>query len=124
MESYQHRDSQLHSQDLINLHLDILSNPSYPWTVMRMAKRLNISPGYLQAIYKSAFHVSCMEDVIQSRISLAKDYLLHENYAIHQIADLCGYQSIEHFSRQFHKIVGMTPNQYRKQNRLKNLLKE
>ena len=114
MEAYNEDNKQIQSQDLLNLHFDILSNPSYPWTVPLMAKRLHVSPGYLQAIYKKAFHISCMEEVIQSRITLAKDYLLHGSYTVTQIAVLCGYQNTEHFSRQFHKIVGMTPKQYRK----------
>lgn len=114
MEAYNQGNTQIQSQDLLNLHFDILSNPSFPWTVPLMAKRLHVSPGYLQAIYKKAFHISCMEEVIQSRITLAKDYLLHGNYTVTQIAALCGYQNTEHFSRQFHKVVGMTPKEYRK----------
>lgn len=109
------------SQDLLNLHFDIHSNPSYPWTVPLMAKRLHLSPGYLQAMYKKAFHISCMEDVIQSRITLAKDYLVHGNYSITQIAVLCGYQNTEHFSRQFHKLIGLTPKQYQLANLKKTI---
>jgi len=112
LEAYQNDSAQFTSQGLLNLHLDIQSNPSYPWTVPLMAKQLHVSSGYLQSIYKKAFHVSCMEDVIQSRILLAKDYLLHGSYTISQIAALCGYQNTEHFSRQFHKIVGITPKQF------------
>lgn len=119
MEAYKKDNDQIQSQDLLNLHLDILSNPSYPWTIPLMAKRMHVSPGYLQAIYKKAFNISCMEDVIQSRITLAKDYLLHGNYTVTQTAALCGYQNTEHFSRQFHKIVGITPKQYQLQKNAK-----
>lgn len=114
MEAYKEDSPKIQSQDLLNLHLDIQSNPSYPWTVPLMAKRLHVSAGYLQAIYKKAFRISCMEDVIQSRILLAKDYLLHGSYTIAQIATLCGYQNPEHFSRQFHKIVGIPPKQFQR----------
>lgn len=116
LETYQQSSTQIQSQDLLNLRFDILSNPSYPWTVPYMAKRLHVSPGYLQAIYKKSFQITCMEDVIQSRIALAKDYLQHGNYTVAQISALCGYQSTEHFSRQFHKAVGITPKQFQKMN--------
>lgn len=118
-ETYEQEDVQLQSQDLLNLRFDIMSNPSFPWTVPAMANRLHVSPGYLQAIYKKTFDISCMEDVIAHRISLAQDYLLHGNNTVAQIAELCGYQSTEHFSRQFHKTVGMTPKHYQKVHSVK-----
>ena len=113
LESYRNKSDQIKSQDLLDLHFDISSNPSYPWTVPEMAKRLHVSPGYLQSIYKKTFHISCMEDVIQNRIAYAKDYLIHSDYTVTQIATLCGYQNTEHFCRQFHKVVGVPPKQYR-----------
>lgn len=113
-ETCQWHNEEVQSQDLLNLRFDIMSNPSFPWTVPGMANRLHVSPGYLQSIYKKSFHISCMEDVIENRIILAQDYLLHGNNTVAQIAELCGYQSTEHFSRQFHKIVGMTPKHFQK----------
>jgi YesN/AraC family two-component response regulator len=78
-----------------------------------MAEKLNISVGYLEEIYKNTFGVTCMEDVISSRINLAKKYLLYDHYSIAEIVTLCGYRNIEHFFRQFKKITGITPNRFR-----------
>lgn len=99
---------------LINLRYDIQTRPDYQWTVNEMAQRVHVSTGYLQSIYKKQFGVSCMQDVLNRRVDLAKEYLQSSAYSSQKIAQLCGYQSIEHFCRQFKIIAGMSPLQYRK----------
>ena len=101
-------------RELINLRYDIQTRPDYQWTVHEMAERVHVSAGYLQSIYKKQFGVSCMQDVLNRRVDLAKEYLGSSAYSSQKIALLCGYQSIEHFCRQFKIITGMSPLQYRK----------
>lgn len=104
-------------ENLLALNLEIQSNPGFHWNVPYMAKRLNISPGYMQSLYRKTFGVSCMEDVFNKRIELAKHYLTHSQYTITQIAELCGYQSSEHFFRQFRRLTSTTPSNYRQKFR-------
>lgn len=106
-------------RELNNLRYEIQMKPNYPWTVADMAKNLHISAGYLQSIYKKQFGVSCMHDVLQKRIELAKDYLLTSQYSIQRIAPLCGYQSSEHFCRQFKSVTGLSPTAFRAQHEVK-----
>lgn len=101
------------STSIINLHLEIETNPNYPWTIEEMADRLNMSVSYFQSVYKKNFGISCMKDVYEKRIEMAKKYLADSNYTITQIADLCGYQNTEHFCRQFKQITGITASEYR-----------
>lgn len=103
-----------HYQNLLNLRKAIYNNPGLPWTVPAMASQMHISPGYLQAIYKSTFGLSCIDDVISCRIRLAKEKLIHSPHPIADIAALCGYLSVEHFSRQFRQMTGCTPSSFRK----------
>jgi AraC-like DNA-binding protein len=93
--------------------MEIYREPNREWTIYLMAEKLNISTGYLEEIYKNTFGVTCMTDVINSRINLAKKYLLYDNRSIAEIANLCGYHNMEHFFRQFKKKTGVTPNQFR-----------
>ena len=99
---------------LTALRRRILSQPRLNWNVSDMAAQLHISAGYLHLLYKRQFGVSCMDDVIASRIRLAKDYLAHTQLRVLEVAALCGYNSAEHFSRQFRRLCGMTPGQYRR----------
>lgn len=103
----------LYGSELVALRRQIASHPRQPWNVTAMAERLHISAGYLQALYKRRFGVSCMDDVIQSRIRLARDYLTHTDMRVSEIAAQCGYNSAEHFSRQFRKLCGVAPGAYR-----------
>lgn len=103
-------------RELNNLRYEIQTRPAYQWTVKEMAARLHISAGYLQAVYKKRFGVSCMHDVLTRRIELAKDHLVTTSYRISQISAICGYQSSEHFCRQFRDAVGMSPTEYRNQH--------
>lgn len=113
-EAYHHNTAQTQNKDLINLRLEIKNNPGFPWTVPFMAKRLHLSTGHVQALYRKNFNTTCMEDVIYNRILLAKEHLVQSTYSIADIASICGYNNIEHFCRQFKQITGQTPKHYRK----------
>ncbi|WP_325050432.1 helix-turn-helix domain-containing protein [Cohnella endophytica] len=99
----------------MRLRTAIQKDPGNCWTVSEIADYLQVSPGYLLNIYKKAFGVSCMDDVIRSRIRLAKEFLIHSAESIADIASHCGYQNVEHFCRQFKKITGESPRTYQKQ---------
>lgn len=99
--------------NLLQLRREVYNNPQLSWNVPAMADQLHISTGYLQSLYKTMFSVSCMEDVIASRIRLAKDQLLHTEKTICEIADFCGYHNTEHFCRQFRKMTGTAPGLFR-----------
>ncbi len=114
LESYDYKTVTPLFKNLKELKMEIYHRPYEEWTVSRMAEKLNISVGYMQDIYKNTFGVTCMEDVINSRINLAKKYLVYDQYTIAEIITLCGYRNIEHFFRQFKKTTGVTPNQFRK----------
>lgn len=99
---------------LVDLRYEIQLHPYYQWTVEIMAKRLHVSAGYLQNIYKKQFGISCMQDVVEKRVDYAKNHLVNTDCTSQKIAQMCGYQNVEHFCRQFKSVTGMTPLAYRK----------
>lgn len=103
-----------HTDALQNLRKQIYNKPQKDWNVSLMAEQLHISAGYLQSLYKKMFNISCMDDVIEGRIRLAKEQLIYTTHTIQAISELCGYQNVEHFCRQFRKKTGLTPLQFRK----------
>jgi len=104
-----------HLPELIHLRNDVKSNPQFPWTVDNMAKRVALSRSQLQLLYRKAFNTSCIDDVIASRIELAKRLLLIPEITVAKAAELCGYENKEHFIRQFRQKEATTPGRYKKE---------
>ncbi len=109
---------------LLNLRYEIQLRPDHPWTVTEMAEKLHVSAGYLQSSYKKQFGISCMQDVVLKRIELAKEHLRNSNYSSQRISQICGYQNVEHFCRQFKNITGESPLAYRKRMRSEKAAEE
>ena len=98
---------------LFNLRRKLEKNPEYHWTVAEMASMVYMSEGHLQMLYKKQYGISCMDDLINIRLQKATDYLCFTTHSVAEIAELCGYVSHEHFSRQFKTRYGVSPLKYR-----------
>ena len=59
-----------------------------------------------------------MTFVSEIRINYVRQYLKIPQYAVSDIAIMCGYKSYKHFVKVFKDITQMTPTEYRKQLRL------
>ncbi len=106
--------SDLHYNALCELREKIYRNPQMKWNVDTMAADVNMSRSHFQHVYSEMFKISCMSDVINSKIEKAKEILSETSCTVSQVAAMCGYDNEEHFMRQFKKIVGVTPTGYRK----------
>ncbi len=103
-----------HYSILTELREKLYRNPQRKWNVDSMAADVNMSRSYFQHIYSETFGVSCISDLINSKIEKAKELLAETSCTISQVAAMCGYDNAEHFMRQFKKNVGVTPTAFRK----------
>jgi len=108
------QSSDPHYGELLELRRKIYQNPQIKWTVELMASEVNMSRSYFQHIYREVFGISCISDVIVCKIDKAKEILSTTLCTVSQVAVMCGYDSDEHFMRQFKKVTGVTPTVYRK----------
>lgn len=92
----------------------IFSKLSYDWTVKEMAALAYISPSRFHSVYRTAFGISPMDDLIHARIDTAKNRLCNSNESVNRLAADLGYKNVTHFCRQFKKITGLTPLEFRK----------
>ncbi len=83
--------------------------------VSDLADEMNMSISYFQHVYKALYGVPVTKDLIISRIEYAAYLLRNRNAGISEIAASCGYESIEHFNRQFKKLKGCSPTDYVKE---------
>ena len=93
------------------LRRQMLTSFSQPWTVEKMAERVYLSPSRFFDTYRDMFGVSPKTDLQNARIAEAKK-LLVKGMAVAEVAFAVGYNSIYHFIRQFHRVVGVSPGKY------------
>ena len=79
-----------------------------------VAKLVNVSTFYFCKMFKKATGLTFTQYLSHVRISKAKTLLLNPNLRVTEIAYDVGYQSITHFNRTFHSLVGQSPTEYRK----------
>ncbi|MDF2724505.1 MAG: AraC family transcriptional regulator, partial [Paenibacillus sp.] len=78
--------------------------------------KFHMSKYHLSRTFTEVTGLTIFEYLCQRRINQAK-LLLHQEHSANLVSDVCyrvGYNHPEHFSRVFKKLVGMSPNQYRK----------
>jgi len=83
-------------------------------SVTYLAGLCGISEVYLRRLFFNAFGTSPKEYIIQKRIEYAKTLLSSGDFLVSEVGALCGYAEPCHFSREFSKRVGISPNQYLK----------
>ncbi len=101
-------------RELSSLRNEIYLNPEKDWSIENICKRTNLSRSYIQHMYKSFFGESITSDITNSRMEYAKFLLSGTDMTINSISRLCGYNNDVHFMRQFKKLIGVTPSQYKK----------
>ncbi|MBE6762025.1 MAG: helix-turn-helix transcriptional regulator [Ruminococcaceae bacterium] len=77
-----------------------------------MAKATGYSVSHFCALYKKLFSTSPIDDLLNARLEMAKKLLTLRNHKISEIADLCGFSSIYHFSKFFKNKTGKNPSEY------------
>lgn len=103
-----------HYKELKKLREKIYNAPMNRWSIDEICDDMSISRTYFHRIYCAAFGVTCMQDVIHSRLNYAGNMLLNTKYSVSRIAEHCGYDSDSYFMRQFKKHMGYTPSEFRR----------
>ncbi len=84
-------------------------------SVMSVSEEIGISPNYLSAVIKKTTGNNFVELLTEKRIVMAKELLCSTKMKIREITEACGYRDQYYFSHCFKKIVGISPNAYRKE---------
>ncbi len=82
-----------------------------------LADQLGISRDYLLHLFSQSVGIPLMEYVRRERIEAACRMLKYSNYSIQRIADYYHFKNQSRFARVFREQTGLTPSQYRRQNK-------
>ena len=72
-----------------------------------------VTPNYLSKLFKNSMNMNLREYINQLRVEEAKRLLLSTSMSVSEIASYVGYFNISYFSTIFHKIVGVSPFDWR-----------
>lgn len=88
-------------------------------TVQELAGIVGLSPYYFSRLFRKYTNMSPHAYLINLRIAFARDLLASSKYPVEQIAERCGFNSVQHFIRCFRQHVGCSPREYRNQTSMK-----
>lgn len=95
------------------MHADVARR----WTLTELAELSSMSRSAFAASFKQRVGRPPLEYLIQWRMILARDALLHGSPSIAELASLTGYESESAFSTAFRRVVGSSPRQFRERGR-------
>jgi len=81
--------------------------------IEQLAEVCNMSVSYFRRLFVECMHISPLEYVNTIRIQKACELLQKEDIPINTLAWKVGFSSVSAFDRNFKKIVGETPKQWR-----------
>ncbi len=84
-------------------------------SVKYCATEMCLSPNYFGDLIKKETGRTAQEYIQNKIIELSKERILNPTQSISQVAYDLGFQYPQHFTRMFKRIVGTTPNDYRRQ---------
>ena len=84
-----------------------------PLSLGRIAHAANISRHYFCKMFKKATGMNFIDYLSRVRVEKSKTLLLNPNSRVSEVAFACGFQSMTNFNREFKRIVGRSPTQFR-----------
>lgn len=89
----------------------------YKATSQELCRLLHLSSSQLNRILKEKYNMTFKQKHMETQIEYAKDMLINTNLPIKTIAEKTGYTSEGNFTAFFKRILGVSPKDYRKQNK-------
>ncbi len=115
IEAYLENRARTPEYSLIDKLLEELrKQPGRWWTVQEMAELCNISTSQLRRIFLSHTGTSPKQYVDTLKLRSSAERLLSSGKRIAEIAEEFGYRDPYHFSRRFKAMMGVSPEQYRR----------
>lgn len=82
-------------------------------TRRQIATAVGVNQNYLSQIFRQEMNISPLDYLTRLRIQKAQELLLRNRATITQIASEVGFNDSAYFSRVFHKMTGLSPQQFR-----------
>lgn len=82
-------------------------------TIEELARQANMSVRHFSRVFHNVYNISPKDYIIQFRIQNSYSLLKNTDLTISEIAFKSGFNDSNYYARQFKKLTGLTPRQYR-----------
>ncbi|NOZ35478.1 MAG: helix-turn-helix domain-containing protein [Chlorobi bacterium] len=79
-----------------------------------LADKIGHNYSYLSRLFSSVEVQTIEKYIIQQKIEKVKELLIYEELSLSEISYDLDYSSVQHLSRQFKNVTGMTPTEFKK----------
>lgn len=83
-------------------------------TLRSLADIVHMNPAYLSSVFKKYNGISLFQYILRKRVSTAIELLENSDYAVLNIACLCGFNTSANFYKYFKSLTGKTPSDFRR----------
>jgi AraC family transcriptional regulator, transcriptional activator of the genes for pyochelin and ferripyochelin receptors len=108
--SHRHADF----EKLFALRDFVENNYLEPLSLAGLCKMFSLNEFKLKKGYKELFHTTVFGHINALRMDKAREFLLHRQMSISEIADFIGYKNIGSFSAEFKRRFGFPPSTFRR----------
>lgn len=92
----------------------INQNFSQNYTLSDLTRISSLNERLLRSMFMKKYHCSPMQYITHVKMEKAKYYLITSDMNITEIADACGYDDSNYFSRKFKQEFGISPRDFKK----------
>lgn len=86
-------------------------------SLQEAARAVNLNPSYLSTLLKKYTGKSYTELLAEYRVAQARELLLLTNEKVYRVGNMVGYEDKHYFSRVFKRVTGMSPGEFKNQER-------
>lgn len=90
-----------------------------PLSIDEMADHVHLSRSRALHLFRDIYGISPYRYYMTQRLELAQSMLLHSTLSVQEVSDQLGFSDYRHFSGFFKKECGMSPMQYRAQQKMR-----
>ncbi len=105
-----------HTRKLINTGASYIAQhlAESKLSISAIADQLGVTPEYFRKLFHEAYGVSPKQYILNLRMERAKELIVSGELRINAIAQMCGYEDGNYFSREFKRMNGCPPTHYAK----------